>query len=130
MKIKQKVIMLTLALGTFLAAAVGPTAMAQTECGGVKTAIIQCSQSGDAGTAQDSAVWAILLIVLNILTAGVGILAVAGIVYAAILYSSASDEASQVQNAKTIIKNVVIGLILYGSMYLLLNYLIPGGIFQ
>jgi phosphatidylglycerophosphate synthase len=130
MKVKQKVIMLAVTLGTFLATAIGPTVMAQTSCGGVDTAIIQCSQSGDAGTAQDSAIWGILLIVLNILTAGIGILAVAGIVFAAILYSSASDEASQVQKAKTIIKNVVIGLILYGSMYLLLNYLIPGGIFQ
>jgi amino acid transporter len=63
------------------------------------------------------------------MTGGIGILAVGGIVYAAILYSSSSQSADQTKKAKDIIRDVVIGIIAYASMYLLLNFLIPGGIF-
>lgn len=99
-------------------------------CGGQPTSgIISCPQDGGGG-AKESGVWGVLLIALNILTAGIGILAVGAIVFAAILYSSSQDDASQVKHAKDIIKNVVIGLVVYGAMYLLLNFLIPGGIFE
>lgn len=77
----------------------------------------------------NSAIWGILLLILNILTAGVGILAVAGIVYGSVLYASAADRADQTKKAKEIILNVVIGLIAYGLMFGFLNFLIPGGIF-
>ncbi|MDX2776382.1 hypothetical protein PV379_03385 [Streptomyces caniscabiei] len=134
MKIKQKVV-------TFIAAGIAvmgltatyaPHAMAA-ECAGVKTSIIGGDICGDAkteGEAQDSAIWAILLLVLNILTAGVGIAAVGGIVYGSIMYSSAGDSQDQTRKAMDIIKNTVIGLIAYGLMYLVLNFLIPGGIFK
>lgn len=103
------------------------------ECAGVKTSIIGGDICGDAttkGEAQDSAIWAILLLVLNILTAGVGIAAVGGIVYGSIMYASAGDSQDQTRKAMDIIKNTVIGLIAYGLMYLVLNFLIPGGIFR
>jgi len=45
------------------------------------------------------------------------------------MYASAEENASQVQKAKDLIRNVVIGLLAYGAMYLFLNFLIPGGIF-
>jgi hypothetical protein len=70
-----------------------------------------------------------LRIVLQIMTAGVGVAAVGGIVYAAVLYTSAGDAADQVKKAKTIITDVVIGLVAYALMFLLLNWLIPGGVF-
>lgn len=130
MKIKQKILTLTLFLG--LIVAVGGffslPANAAT-CGGVETSIVSCSQSGGGSSAKDSGVWGVLLIAVNILTAGVGILAVGGIVFAAILYSSAADNASQVEQAKEMIRNIVLGLIAFGAMYMLLNFLIPGGIF-
>ena len=44
---------------------------------------------------------------------GVGITAVGGIGYGAILYASAQDNAAQVQNARAIIRNVVIGIIAF-----------------
>ena len=100
------------------------------KCAGVDTAIISCSQSGKGTTAQDTGVWALLVLALNILTAGVGITAVGGIVWASILYASASDSAEQTKRAKDIIKNIVIGMIAYAGMYILLNFLIPGGIFK
>ena len=107
-----------------------PTTTCQ-ECAGVDTAIIGCPQTGgDNPAPQQSGVWGLLLITLNIMTAGVGIAAVGGIVWAAILYSSAADSAEQVKKAKEIIRNVAIGLISYALMYLFLNFLIPGGIFS
>jgi len=128
MNIKQKIITFAFLLlsGFAVASLYSPTVAA--DCGGVKTSIVSCDQGGGSG-ARDSGVWGILVTILKILTAGVGIVAVGGIVYASILYASAQEEASQVKQAKDIIKNVVIGIIAYGSIYLLLNFLIPGGIF-
>ena len=132
MKIKQKITTLVIAivasvsLGTALTAATVSAA----ECGGAKTSILSCSQKAGAKTAQDSGVWGLLLIALNIMTDGVGILAVGGIVYASILYASSSDNAAQTKQAKDIIKNVAIGLIAYAGMYLAINWLIPGGVFR
>jgi hypothetical protein len=51
-------------------------------------------------------------------------------VYGAVLYSSAGDKADQTKKAIEVIKNVVIGVIAYAFMYLILNFLIPGGIFS
>lgn len=139
MKIKQKITSSILIMATFFSVmfAAMPVSVGAEDCkdpakccAGVDTSIITCTQTGNGKSARDSGVWGILLIALNIMTAGVGILAVGGIVYGAILYASSEENASQVQKAKDIIKNVVIGLIAYGAMYLLLNYLIPGGIFS
>lgn len=77
-----------------------------------------------------SGVWGILLLVLNILVAGVGIAAVAGIVYASILYTSAGGNAEQTKKAMTMITNVVIGVVAFALMYAGLNFLIPGGLFN
>lgn len=133
MNIKQKLTQLGVAMG--LVAIVGvaaPVPVAQAaECGGVQTSIIGCSQQGgNNASAKDSGIWGVLLLVLNILTAGVGIAAVGGIVYAAILYTTASDRSAQVEQAKNTIRDVVIGIAAYAGMYLLLNFLIPGGIFS
>lgn len=112
-----------------MAAVFAPDVFAQDkECGGASTSIIECDEGTGAG--QDSGVWALLIIALNILTAGVGIAAVGGILYAAILYTSAIDKAEQVKQAQDIIENVVIGVLAYAGMYLLVNFLIPGGIFS
>jgi hypothetical protein len=131
MNIKQKITHLTVGLSIMLSIGVmvPPLTANAAQCGGVQTSIVSCTQQANPKTAKDSGIWGILLIALNILTAGVGIIAVGGIVYAAVLYTSASDRAAQVQQAKDIIQNVAFGLAAYGGMYLLLNFLIPGGIF-
>ena len=99
------------------------------DCGGVDTAIIKCDPSAD-GSTQENGIWKLLLIALNILTAGVGIAAVGGIVYGAILYTTAEDKADQVKKATDIITNVVIGLVLFAFMYAGLQYIVPGGVFS
>ena len=100
-------------------------------CGGVKTSIIKCAQTGDSETdVKQDGVWGLLLIVLNIMVAGVGVVAVGGIVYGAVLYTTAEDKADQVKKATEVITNVVIGLIAFAFMYSALNFLIPGGVFN
>ncbi len=101
----------------------------QKDCGGVEVAILECDTSNTGDAVQDSALWSILSLVLNIMIGGVGIAAVGGIIYAAIMYASAQDNASQVQQAKDMIRNVIIGLVLMLVMWAGLQYLIPSGIF-
>lgn len=78
---------------------------------------------------QSSGVWGLLLLVINIMTAGIGILAVAGIVYGSILYASAGGSPENTKKAMGIITNVVIGILAYALMYAVLNFIIPGGLF-
>lgn len=136
MKIKQILALMTLpalvvvSISTAVALPAS-TAHAQEgdDCGGVETAFIKCDAK-NSGDVEDNGVWALLLIAVNILTAGVGIFAVGGIVYGSILYTTAEDKADQVKKATDIITNVVIGLILFALMWSGLNFIVPGGVFQ
>jgi hypothetical protein len=144
MKIKQKIIQLIVVIGILLSIGVVTPALAAPDppkcspdvakgvqcCAGVKTTLLSCDQTGTGSSAKNSGVWGLLILALNILTAGIGIAAVGGVVYAAILYTTASDRADQVKKAKDTLQNIAIGIAAYGGMYLLLNFLIPGGIFS
>lgn len=128
MKIKQTVLGLVyIASVTLGLTAYSPSASAET-CGGATTSIIKCTEK-NGKTTKENGVWALLMIALNIMTAGVGILAVGGIAYGAALYASSADKPEQAKQGMTFIKNVVIGLVAYGLMFIILNFLIPGGIF-
>lgn len=81
------------------------------------------------GKVQGTGVYELLKFVLKLLIAGIGIVAVGSVVYAGILYASAGDNQQQVQNAKNNIKNVAIGIVAFGLMFIALNWLIPGGVF-
>ena len=131
-KLKQTLFGLVVIAATVVGGIAAPATVSALTCGGVETSIIGgevCKDAKDGGSGDQSAIWAILILVLNIMTAGVGVAAVGGIVYGAVLYSSAGDKAEQTKKAIGIITNVVIGIIAYAFMYLLLNFLIPGGIF-
>ncbi|MCY1561193.1 hypothetical protein D9M68_984200 [compost metagenome] len=109
---------------------VAPAAFAA-ECGGVQTSIISCNEKGgEDAPIEQTGVWGILKLVINVMTTGVGILAVGGIVYGSILYTSAGGSSEQTKKAMGIITNVVIGLIAYALMYAITNFLIPGGLFS
>lgn len=96
------------------------------DCGGVQTAIIECASANDA---TGSPVVAVLVVVIQILTGLVGVVAIGAFIYAGILYSSANGESSQIAKAKEMMVNTVIGLVIFAAMAVLLNYLIPGGLF-
>ena len=70
----------------------------------------------------------ILKIVISVLTVLVGIAAVGGLAWASILYTKAGDNEGNVSEAKTLIRNIVIGIVLYGFLVAIVNFLIPGGI--
>ena len=145
MKIKQTLTTLAIIMGIFTGAvAYSPVTLAQstnaadyqdakeggkggTTCGGANVAILSCSQK-DGATTKDNGVWALLVMALQILTAAVGIVAVGGIAYGAALYASSGDKPDQAKQGMEYIRNVVIGLVAYGLMFILLNFLIPGGI--
>ena len=99
------------------------------KCADVDTSLISCEQSGEGGNIENSGLWGLLVLTINILTAGVGLAALGGIVYGAILYTSAGGSQEQTKKALGIITNVVIGVIAYALMYTGLNFIIPGGVF-
>jgi len=106
------------------------TVSAASKCGGVDTAILSCGGSEKADKVEDTGIWAILLLVLNLMTGLVGLAAVGGIVYASILYTTAQDNSGQVTKAKETIFNVVLGIVLFALMYSFLQFIIPGGVFN
>ena len=106
-----------------------PVFAADKTCGGVETSIISCGCNKE-GDLEDSGLWGLLMLVINIMTAGVGVLALAGFIYGAVLYTSAGGNPEQVKKARTIFTNVVIGVIAFGGMFTLLNFIVPGGVFN
>lgn len=129
MNIKQTVIVISVAIGLFGGAFLYTQPVAATSCDTVPTAVIACSDTkGDKGNIKESGVWELLKMTLNILTAVVGVAAVGGIAYGAALYAGAADSPDRAKKGMEFIKNVIIGLIAYGLMYVILNFLIPGGV--
>ena len=92
-------------------------------CNGVETAIVNCAEDGKAG----SGIYAILRIIVDILTAGIGILGTGGLIVAGIQYMSAKGDPSQIVKAKQRIFNIIFGLVGYSLMYAVLLWVIPGG---
>ncbi len=134
MKIKQtlkQIILLTaVSVGLLIAVIPNNALAADTSCG-TPTAILSCKDVKPGSTKiEQTAVWSLLLQVLDILTAGVGVAAVGGVVYGAVLYTSAGGNAEQVKKAREVIRNVVIGILTYALMYAALNFIIPGGVFS
>lgn len=138
MKIKQTMYNMVLggilAISVVTAAALFPvndtSAVGNNGCG-VDTAIISCGNvDTDKEGVENTGLWSLLLTTINILTAGVGVLALGGIVYGAILYTSAGGSPEQVKKARTIFTNVVIGVVAFAGMYALLNFIVPGGVFN
>jgi hypothetical protein len=113
-----------------VALAPSSTVSAAGKCGGVDTAIISCEQEGGEGPVENTGLWGLLILAVNILTAGVGVLALVGFVYGAILYTSAGGSPEQIKKARTVFTNVVIGVVAFGGMFTLLNFIVPGGVFN
>lgn len=126
MKVKQTLLGLG-GLGILVGGALFYTQPASAlECSVLPKSI--CDAAGEGGL-EKSGTWALLLFVLKILTVGIGIVAVGAIGFAGFLYATASDNEGQVKQAKEMIRNTVIGILAYGAMYVLLQFLIPGGVF-
>lgn len=81
-----------------------------------------------ASSITKTGIWMLLVIAINIITYGIGLAGVAGIVWGSIMYTTASGKPEQVKKANMIIANTVLGLIVYAAAYAFLNFIIPGGL--
>ena len=92
-------------------------------CGEARVNIIVCGDEGG-----NVALNNVLKIVVMVLSITVGVAAVGGLAWAAVLYSKAEDNEGNVSEAKTLIQNIVIGLIAYVFLIALTNWLVPGSV--
>ena len=93
------------------------------DCGGVQTSIINCNE-----TDAKSGIFAILGMVLNILTFGVGIAATAGFIFCGYQYMTSKNEPAVIAKIKARILNIVIGLLAYAMFWAIIALLLPGGL--
>ena len=93
-----------------------------TECAGVETSIIECDPDDGSG----SGITSILNLVLDIMTYGVGALAILGMIIAGVQYLTARDNEAQMTKSKNRILQIVIGLAIYAVAYVVLRWLLPG----
>lgn len=87
-----------------------------------------CVPINQGGTIDQNPIMTFLKGILQFLVAGVGLVVVGGIIYGGFLYMTARGNSSQVQKGQEVIRNAIIGLLLYIFMFAILNFLIPGGI--
>ncbi len=120
---KKRNILLTSLLIILTASFVVLPQSALADCGGATTSVINCSGQGK------DAIFDLLKIIIQIMTAGVGVSAVGATIFGAILYTSSADSPDKIKQAKTIWTNTVIGLLLFAFMVAITNFLIPGGVF-
>lgn len=92
--------------------------------GCVSTAILGDGCSCDGG--QGESINNILQLVVNILSVGIGVLAVIGIVVVGIQYLTAGGNEEQTRKAKRRLLEIVIGVAAYILIYAILRWLLPG----
>lgn len=90
---------------------------------------IFCVPIDKSGDINKNPIIVVLKVAVRFLIAGVGLAVVGGIIFGGFTYMTARANAGQVEKGEDIIRNAIIGLILYVFMFALLNWLIPGGIF-
>ena len=92
-------------------------------CDKNETVVIECGDDVNG-------IWGILLIAINLLAGGVGILAVGGLVYGSIMWATAGDDANKLNNARSIVSNVIVGILCFAFTFSGLQFLLPGGVFN
>ncbi|PID33189.1 hypothetical protein CR969_02100 [Candidatus Saccharibacteria bacterium] len=110
-------------LTIMLTPVLAPQMASAKKCGGVETSLIECGGKGE------DTIFNIIKIVIQIMTAGIGVLAVGATIAGGILYASAGGNPENIKKAASIWTNTVIGLILFAFLVAITNFLIPGGVF-
>lgn len=93
-------------------------------CSGVETSLIECEGGGDAG------VWHILLTIVDILSIGIGITALIGILIFGIQYLTDGGDVAKTTKAKRRMFEIVIGLVGWVLIFSICEWLMPGGRFN
>lgn len=91
------------------------------QCGGADTTLVECGND-------EGGIWHILSLILDIMSIGIGILGVIGIMVAGIQYLTAGDKEDQAKKAKSRIYEIVLGLVFYAVLFVALEWLMPGGL--
>lgn len=84
------------------------------------------NQQGD--DLSSNPIFGLLRTIIQFMSALVGILSVIFILMAGFRYMTAGGNPEATKKARDMIRNVVVGLILYSLMTLIINFLIPGGL--
>lgn len=109
-----------LLLAIFMFAAMHHLPAYAAQCGGANTAILECADD-------EGGVWHVMMLVLDILTVGVGILGIVGISVAGVQIVTAGDNANQVKKAKSRLFQIIIGLGAYIVLFAFVQWIAPGG---
>lgn len=123
---KIRTIILTIAIavsGVMSASPVFAQQQPGKKCGGADTSIITCSGEGQ------EAIIDILKLVIQIMTAGVGVLAIGAVAFGGVVYASSSGEPGKMKKAYEIWTNTAIGVLLFVFLVAITNFMIPGGVF-
>lgn len=83
---------------------------------------------GGVEVSDGQGIYAILRLIVTILTYGLGVAATIGVVIAGVMYLTAKDSPDKVAAAKKRLLEVVLGLVAWAMMAAVLNWLIPGGV--
>ena len=124
-----------IALSAVLGITLAPQPAMAATCKDYQTSVLPIP--GCDGTEKDddkevdgqAVIFGIIKIVIQIMTAVIGIVAVGAVIFGAILYGTSGDNPENLKKAKGIWMNVVIGLMLFAFMVAITNFLIPGGVF-
>ena len=98
------------------------------QCGGGDDAVktqFNFGCQGKGGVIEDFA-----YAIIRFLSYGVGLVLAASLIYAGIMYSTSSGNPENTQAAKKRILNTMIGLIFYIFIFAIIQYLVPGGLFN
>lgn len=93
---------------------------------GAQAAILTTCADTGRDSQNGAGIICILGLVVDIMTIGIGILAVIGITVSGIQYITAGGSEEQTRKAKRRIFEIVLGLAVYAVSYLLLRFLLPG----
>lgn len=93
------------------------------KCGSTTTQIIKCQDQTGIGAIGD-----LIKFAISVMTILIGVVATGGLAYAGIIYATAQDDQSKVSEAKNLVRNVIIGLLMYGFTIAIIGWLIPGSV--
>lgn len=93
-------------------------------CGGVETILLGCDENGEGSVKH------IALAILDIMTIGIGILGVVGIMVVGVQYMTAAGDVTKTTKAKQRMVQIIIGLAVYAVLWTLAQWLLPGGLLQ
>lgn len=99
-------------------------------CGKTQTSVDFNCESNKNDTTGSLTITSLIVTIINFLAIGVGIAVVGGIVWGSLWYTTANGNAGQAQQGISIIINSVIGLVLFLFMWAMINFLVPGGVFN